>query len=146
MSTWLATMSIVATTLTWFSAAHAQPADLQEYTLFGATEVRLGSGAVVEGAGVGTNAVAQLKGGRVAADAFLVADEVRARTGSSVAGALFANRIDAPGGVVQGPVLPATIPVLTLPPPPTVTPGTVKLVVFSGFVDAGAYDTIDVAD
>ncbi len=127
--------------------ALAQSSDVSTYALFGNTRVTVGPRAVVNGGDVGGNGMVSIRpSGTVNAAASLAGDLVRVGAGSDVFGQSWFNVLRFAGANIVGAThYPIALPLLILPPPLTVHPGTPSLSVPRGqfySLGAGAYSSI----
>jgi len=128
----------------------AQSADVRTYVLFADTSVDLGvDGTVVDGH-VGSNGMVIIRSGHtLSAPATLAADLIRVRPHASVLADTFFNQLhfstsNSIAGMTHSPLI---LPVLTLPAPAAVAPGTNDVTVAknaTATVPAGAYGVLRV--
>ena len=140
---------VVAALLAVPATSRAQSNDLSTYVLFGSTKLTVGHAGGLVGGNVGSNGLLSVKGdASLAGSVQLAADRVKIAAGSTVDGDVFFNELSFSGATIHGNThFGVTLPILTLPPPPTVAPGASDLnVPEGGTVNpvAGAYRTVRV--
>src|SRR5262245_8817095 len=112
----------------------AQSNDLNSYALFGSSELKIGARSRVTDGDLGTNGTARLQL-QVETEAAcpLAGNVIKAAAGAQLHGDLFFNQLIAPNANVQGAIhSPITLPILSLPPPPTVVPGPTQRIIPRG--------------
>jgi DNA-binding beta-propeller fold protein YncE len=118
--------ALAAPLLLLLSAAtgRTQSGDPATYALFGNEKVALGRDGVVLAGNVGTNGKL-IVGSRsvIGSGSDVAGDVVRLGSQVTIAGALFFNFVSLHGATVGTLVHPLLLPILTLPPPPAVSPG-----------------------
>jgi DNA-binding beta-propeller fold protein YncE len=142
---------VVALSLAAPAALRAQPRDLASYVLFAEQRVSVAALGVVEGGDVGANGLVSVGArGSVASGARLAGDDVRVGGATVVESVVFfRDTLRAGAAILLGGITsPIPIPLLTLPAPPAVAPGTGVVEVAPGAtatVPAGAYAAITAA-
>ena len=131
--------------------APAQTTDLSRMSLAAVGGIRLGKGvSVASGDVMGNSTILLAKDASTAATAVVAADTIRGARGAIIHGAAVYNQVFPNGLVILGvQVTPALLPLVTLPPPPTVGPSSVSDIVVPLNANVtlfpGAYRSIRVA-
>jgi len=145
----LGTTVTVAVLLGFPPAIAAQQSDIQTYTVAGDSAVRIGKNVRVLDGNLGCNDSLSLSANATTAGPVAVAaDRLRGARGVVVQGASAYNTFVARGAVLLGAqTSPISVPFLTLPPPPTVSPSQTDIDVPEGASNTaapGAYGRVRV--